>query len=135
MSLCLKKTVSALLLITPLATLALERTELLPQGETSVRITQSGQLWNDFDEAFGYGAMDHRTAPAVMYIRVSDSTFKAGFGLHVGKPTDGKELGENEISLDHLTSFLHNTHHFAEAVPNGIHHRIVFENHKNQGAR
>jgi hypothetical protein len=87
--------------------------------------------------AFGYGAMDHRTAPAVMYIRVSDSTFSAGFGIQsdVGKPTDGKELGENEISLDHLTSFLNNTYHFAEAVPNGIHHRIVFENNKNQGAR
>ncbi len=86
--------------------------------------------------AFGYGAMDHRTAPAVMYIRVSDSTFSAGFGIQpdVGKPTDGKEPGENEISLDHLTSFLNNTYHFIEAVPNGIHHRIVFENNKNQGA-
>lgn len=80
-------------------------------------------------KAFGYGAMDHQTAPAALYVQVSDNQFTAGFAFQ-NNPEKTKRhlnLSENEISLSHLTSFIGNTYHFAEAVPGGIHHRLVFE--------
>ena len=84
------------------------------------------------ENSFGYGAMDHQQAAGLIYIRISDTHFSAGIGFQsdlVKPDKSGKkeELGENEISLNHLTSFLNTTYHFAEAVPGGIHHRIVFE--------
>jgi hypothetical protein len=81
------------------------------------------------ENAFGYGGMNHRQARALIHINVSDSTFSAGVGFS-SNPGDKKkeELGENEISLNHLTSFLDHTYHYAEAIPRGIHHRIIFKN-------
>jgi hypothetical protein len=89
--------------------------------------------------AFGYGAMDHRKAEALVYIKVSDNSFSAGIGFQadvdVPKNQGTKDKpGTNEISLNHLTSFLSMTYHYMEAVPEGIHHRLVFENDETQGA-
>lgn len=81
------------------------------------------------ENAFGYGGMNHRQASALIYINVSDSKFSAGVGFSSNPGNKEKEeLGENEISLNHLTSFLDHTYHYAEAIPNGIHHRIIFKN-------
>jgi len=79
--------------------------------------------------AFGFGAMDHQIAVDVMQFKVSDTNFYMGFSIQSAnkKKKAEEELAENEISLDYITSFLHTTYHFAEAVPGGIHHRIVFE--------
>ncbi len=90
--------------------------------------------------SFSYGAMDHQQATTLIYIRVSDTNFSAGIGFKSDLTTSDEsskkgELGENEISLRHLTSFLNTTYHFAEAVPGGIHHQIIFETDKNQGVR
>ena len=86
------------------------------------------------DTSFGYGAMDHRKAHSLIYINVSDSSFSAGMTIGTKEQKKAEELGENEISLSHLTSFLGNTYHYAEAVPGGIHHRLVFETDKTHGA-
>ena len=90
--------------------------------------------------SFCYGAMDHRKATGFVYITVSDTNFSAGIGFKsdfskCGNSGKKEGSGENEISLTHLTSFLQNTYHFAEALPDGIHHRIVFENDENQGVQ
>ncbi len=90
--------------------------------------------------SFGYGAMDHQKATSLVYITVSDTNFSAGIGFKsdfskCGNSGRKEGSGENEISLTHLTSFLQNTYHFAEALPDGIHHRIVFENDENQGVQ
>lgn len=79
--------------------------------------------------AFGLGATDHRETASMLNIKVSDSSFSAGFGVTVNKdPEDARqELGENEISLNYVALFLQNTYHFAEAVPGGIHHRVILE--------
>ncbi len=83
--------------------------------------------------AFGFGATDQRKAASLMYIKISDSAFSAGLGLSVNKKSEKseksekEELGENEISLNYMTSFLQNVYYFTEAVPGGIHHRIVLE--------
>jgi len=79
--------------------------------------------------AFGFGAVDHQSALSVMQLRMSNTNFSMGFAVQSSnsKKKAEEELAENEISLDYITSFLHTTYHFAEAVPNGIHHRIVFE--------
>ncbi|RKX46873.1 MAG: hypothetical protein DRP64_02635 [Verrucomicrobia bacterium] len=81
------------------------------------------------ENAFGYGAMDHQTSSSLMYIKVSDTNFSTGIGFNgnLDRSTKKEELGENEISLNHLTSFLNTTYHFAEAIPGGIHHRIILE--------
>ena len=64
-----------------------------------------------------------------MYIKVSDTNFSTGIGFNgnLDRSTKKEELGENEIWLNHLTSFLNTTYHFAEAIPGGIHHRIILE--------
>ncbi|VGO15822.1 hypothetical protein PDESU_04409 [Pontiella desulfatans] len=86
------------------------------------------------ENSFGYGGMNHRKAPALIYIKMSDSSFSAGVGFTSNPEGKKEELGENEISLRHLATFLQNTYHYAEAVPGGIHHRLVIEHTEKQGA-
>lgn len=95
------------------------------QAHTEPSTIQRAALAYASPNAFGYGGMDHRSADLLIHVKMSDSSFGAGIGF--GTKGKKEELGENEISLTHLTSFLGNTYHFAEAVPGGIHHRLVFE--------
>ena len=109
---CSRRTAALALLISGASQAqALERPELLPSADTYARITQAEQLWTEFADAFGNRMRADE--------KVQD--FLNAFG-------------ENEISLNHLTSFLHNTYYYMEAVPSGIHHRIIFETDQTQGA-
>jgi len=104
-----------------------------PQPSTMERITRKHAPAN----AFGLGATDHRNTTSVMYIKMSDSSFSAGLGISGGQDSEKEkeELGENEISLNYIASFLQNSYHFAEVVPGGIHHRIVLEYQNPQGEK
>lgn len=79
--------------------------------------------------AFIYGAIDHKKTVAMLNIKVSDTNFSAFFGVQSGnKSKDNTEtLGENEISMNYIGSFLHKAYYYVEAANNGIHHRIVFK--------
>jgi hypothetical protein len=73
----------------------------------------------------------------MLQINVSDSEFNVGLGFQRNdKAIDNKEeLGENEISFNYITSFLNDAYHFAEAVPDGIHHRIILKHNSTKGTK
>ena len=86
-------------------------------------------------KAFGFGATDHRKAGTIANIRVSDNSITVGIAVKLDIPTETSNdaLGENEISLNYLASFLNNAYHFAEETDVGIHHRVVFKHEKPEG--
>jgi hypothetical protein len=85
--------------------------------------------------AFGIGATDHQKTISMLNVKVSDSSFSAGFGF-VANQTQAEaktKLEPNEISFNYMASFLQNACYFTEKTERGIHHRILFWTKQTEG--
>lgn len=93
------------------------------------RLEQEAGRYTDAD-AFIRGATDHKETDALVTIRLSDHDFKIFAGIQSNAQADGSgtPLGENEISLNYIGSFLHDSYYSTEKTDRGLHHRIVLVN-------
>lgn len=87
------------------------------------------------DRAFGYGGMDHLAASLLIQFQASDHDISFGASISSkGRTSRNAQSDDDGMSLDHLASYLNDTYHYAEAVPEGIHHRLIIRTGTNKGA-